>query len=302
MSSIRHILAGTDLSEASANAIERGYLLAEENHARYSVIYALGLDPLTTLREIMGQNSESLTERVTSAGQKRLEASLADLNKANRVQAEAIVMQGRVGPALSAFIDEHECDLLVLGVHGSGVLQRLIVGSTTSRALRQSKIPVLVIKNEANQTYQRVLIAVDFSPLSKTLVHMCRVIAPHADITLLHVCSDAMEAQMRYASVNDSVVAQYRANSERQAKIKLTQLAQECELGADQYDGVITHGIPVREVMRFEEEFQPDLLMMGKHGTHTTEELLLGSVTKRAVEMTHADVFVMVDKRQAAVD
>jgi nucleotide-binding universal stress UspA family protein len=44
--------------------------------------------------------------------------------------------------------------------------------------------------------------------------------------------------------------------------------------------------------------FEPDLIMMGKHGTHAAEDLLLGSVTKKVLEITQTDVFVMVDKRQ----
>jgi nucleotide-binding universal stress UspA family protein len=299
MSSIRHVLAGSDLSEASFNAIQRGYLVAEENHARYSVLYALGLDPIAALREILGQDTEALTERLVSAGQERLEAGLVDLSRAHRVEADATVVQGRAGPALTNFIEEHGCDLLVLGNHGSGVLQRLIVGSTTSRALRQSTIPVLVVKNKVHQTYRQVLIAVDFSPASKALIEMSRDIAPKAHVTLLHVCSDAMEAQMRYAGVSDAVVGQYRINAEHQAGLKLEQLALECNLRPDEYRGVITHGIPNHEVVRYEEDNAVDLIMLGKHGTHTTEELLLGSVTKRVVEMAQADVFVLVDKRQA---
>jgi CPA2 family monovalent cation:H+ antiporter-2 len=34
---------------------------------------------------------------------------------------------------------------------------------------------------------------------------------------------------------------------------------------------------------------------MGKHGTHVTEELLLGSVTRRVLAESQADVLVVVD-------
>jgi nucleotide-binding universal stress UspA family protein len=302
MKPLQHILAGSDLSDASSHAVERGYLLAQSNQVRYSVLYALGLDPIRKLRELLGQDTEALTERMVRMGAERLEASMTDLNRAYRVSAEPIVVQGQAGPALLSFVDEQNCDLLMVGNHGSGVVQRLIVGSTTSRVLRQSKSPVLVVKNKPREPYQRVLIAVDFSPVSQALVRMSRVIAPDAQITLLHVCSDAMETQMRYASVNDALVQQYRTNSEHQAHREMEQLARDCDLKPDEYVGIVSHGRPVHEVIDWEERHQPDLIMLGKHGTHATEELLLGSVTKRAIEMTRADTFVMVDERHHEAD
>ena len=72
--------------------------------------------------------------------------------------------------------------------------------------------------------------AVDFSPTSKALVEMSRHVAPEAAIHLIHVCSDAMEAQMRYASVNDGVIGQYPTSVERKANKQLVELAEKCGL------------------------------------------------------------------------
>jgi nucleotide-binding universal stress UspA family protein len=298
---IRHILTGSDLSEASMDALERGYLLAKEHQARLSVLYALGLDPLTSLRELLGQDTDEVSERISRRENERLAASLTDLNIAHNVSAEAFVEEGRPSPALLSFAEQHECDVLLLGKHGSSALPRMIVGSTTSRALRQSNIPVLVVKNKPHDGYRRVLIAVDFSPASETLIRMSQEIAPDAHITLLHVCSDAMEAQMRYASVSETVVARYRASAEQRATIRLDQLALDCGLQTDTFMGLVVHGIPIHKVIEVEKEVKPDLIMLGKHGRHTAEELILGSVTKRAVEMTQADVLVMVNKQRPTV-
>jgi CPA2 family monovalent cation:H+ antiporter-2 len=40
---------------------------------------------------------------------------------------------------------------------------------------------------------------------------------------------------------------------------------------------------------------------MGKHGTHVTEELLLGSVTQRVLAESQGDVLVVVDPNAAPV-
>jgi nucleotide-binding universal stress UspA family protein len=298
MSSLRSILAGTDLSAASLDAVDRGYLLAEASQARYTVLHALGLDPVSSLRELFGENTEALTERIAGDAQRRLQRITANPSRNRGVVADAVVHPGLPGPALSTFAQQQDCDLLILGGRGAGAARRLIFGSTASRALRQSKIPVLIVKNKALDSYRRVLVAIDFSPVSQALIQFSRTIAPNAELTLLHVCTDAVEVQMRYASVTESVITDYRARTHRWASQQLRELAASCGLSPSQYTGQIAHGNPAGQILQHEEEHDPDLIVLGKHGTHVTEELLLGSVTKRALETTRSDVLVMVEGRQ----
>ena len=48
-----------------------------------------------------------------------------------------------------------------------------------------------------------------------------------------------------------------------------------------------------------EQEYDADLIVVGKHGTHITEELLLGSVTKHVLAEAQGDVLVVADTRPA---
>jgi nucleotide-binding universal stress UspA family protein len=296
---IRSILAGTDLSAPSLHAVDRGYLLAEASDARYTVLHALGLEPVVSLRRLLGESTEALTEQVARDAQRRLHRITADPRRNRGVTADAVVDPGLPDPALSTFVEQHGCDLLILGSRGAGALRRLIFGSTASRVLRRSKIPVLIVKNKAREPYRRVLIAVDFSPTSSALIQISRAVAPDAQLSLLHVCADATEGQMRYAGVAESVISGYRAAAERLATPQLAELASSCGLSPDQYIGHVVHGGPARELDHHEKEHAPDLIVLGKHGTHLTEELLLGSVTKRALDTSRADLLVMTDSRRS---
>ena len=42
-----------------------------------------------------------------------------------------------------------------------------------------------------------------------------------------------------------------------------------------------------------EQEYDADLVVVGKHGTHITEELLLGSVTKHVLAEAQGDVLIV---------
>lgn len=295
MSRVRRILAGTDLSARSLRAVDRGFLLARASDVEYTVLHALDLEPASTLRKVLGQDTEALTQQVTHAAQQRLDRIIADPSRNCGVIADAVVDPGPPGAALSTFAEQHGCDLLILGSRGAGAVRRLLFGSTASRALRQSTIPVLIVKNQARGPYRRVLLAVDFSSTSSALIQLGRAVAPDAHLTLLHVCDDATEVQMRYAGVADSVINGYRATSEGLATPQLHELAARCGLSPDQYAWHVAHGSPSRELGRHEQALACDLIVLGKHGTHLTEELLLGSVTKRALDTSHADVLVLTD-------
>jgi nucleotide-binding universal stress UspA family protein len=43
---------------------------------------------------------------------------------------------------------EHSADLLVLGVHGRGALDRMFFGSTTQHLVRQAACPVLTLRKD----------------------------------------------------------------------------------------------------------------------------------------------------------
>jgi CPA2 family monovalent cation:H+ antiporter-2 len=100
---------------------------------------------------------------------------------------------------------------------------------------------------------------------------------------------------MRFAGVSDDLINQYRIEARERAISHLHHLAQ--ALGLMKYSGHVTHGDITRQIVEYEEECRCDLIVMGKHGTHVTEELLLGSVTKRVLAESLNDVLVVVDKR-----
>ena len=54
-------------------------------------------------------------------------------------------------------------------------------------------------------------------------------------------------------------------------------------------------GDPASLVLQHQELHLGDLIVMGKHGTHVTEELLLGSVTQRVLDETQVDLLVVVE-------
>lgn len=61
-------------------------------------------------------------------------------------RVEACVRTGKVDETLQAYGKEHGIDLLVMGAYGHSRIRHLLVGSTTTAMLRDSHIPVLILR------------------------------------------------------------------------------------------------------------------------------------------------------------
>jgi nucleotide-binding universal stress UspA family protein len=75
------------------------------------------------------------------------------------------------------------------------------------------------------------------------------------------------------------------------------ELAESAGLSAADHSGLVVHGDAARNILEQEDKFRCDLVVLGKHGTHVTEELLPGSVAKRVLADSRSDVLVVIDKR-----
>ncbi len=300
MSEIQHILAATDFSSSSLEAVDRGFLLASELQAQYTVMHALGLEALAPLRALLGAREAEVSQRLLAQTHLELEQAVADATRHHSVVPSLQVEAGLAGDVVTTWAESHDVGLVVVGAHGSGFLQRMLLGSTASRLLRKSRTPVLVVKQEPRGPYRRVLVPLDFSRGSLLAIRLVRQVAPQADLLLLHVFDVPFEGKMQFAGVDAELVAQYRREARERATRQLHELAASAGLQPEDYTALVLYGDAVREVVMHEERDHCDLIVMGKHGTHVSEELLLGSVTNRVLAESRSDVLVVVDGATSA--
>ena len=58
---------------------------------------------------------------------------------------EIVIKRGNAVAQILSTAKEMRCDMIVMGAHGLGALLDTMMGSTASRVLRRSKVPVLVV-------------------------------------------------------------------------------------------------------------------------------------------------------------
>lgn len=302
MTSLEHLLAATDRSELSLRAVDRGFLLARDSGARFTVMQALALGPLEELRNWLGDQTTTLSHAIEAEARAALAQIVGDPARNHGVAAEIRLEPGLALAAVPQCARELGADLVLVGAHGESFLPRMLLGSTVSRLLRKSTCPVLVVKKPAAAPYRRVLIPIDFSPGSALAVTHARRVAPDAHLELLHVFEVPFEGKMQFAGVSKDLIEQYRSEARQHASRRLHEMAAAIGLDAGGYTGVVLHGDAVQETLGEALRHDHDLIAMGKHGAHLSEELLLGSVTKRVLAASQCDVLVVVDTSPAEVE
>jgi nucleotide-binding universal stress UspA family protein len=141
----RRILCPVDLSEASAQVLDYGLCLAEGPHSTLTLLYVQEeiLFPFLPFeRTIEGAPSEAaVLESIEHRLRTLLPGNVDEL-------CSPAVMARRGWPAekILEVAREEGSDVIVLGVHSRGPLERFLLGSVANRVIRGAACPVLAVR------------------------------------------------------------------------------------------------------------------------------------------------------------
>ena len=300
MKPLARILAATDLSAPARHAVARAFRLAASSGGELHVLHAMELEVLdTSLREMLGDNVSAVKAALVDDAREHLRQLAGDPANHEGIAAHTRVDAGNPLSVIATEADALDADLVVLGARGESFLRHTLLGSTAARLLRKSaKHPVLVVKQPPHEAYRSVLVAVDFSPVSLTAIRLARQWAPDADLTILHAFELPYEGKLAFAGVEEQIIHRYIASGSETRRKRLHDMAVLAGLVPANYSARVSHGDPSQQIVAMEQEVDADLIVVGKHGTHIVEEMLLGSVTKHVLAESQCDVLVICDPRE----
>lgn len=144
------VLVGVDSSPDAAKAVhlvaqlplsaETDFCLANVLPSRDTV---LGAAPLTLGGMI--ENLEAVLENAKKEGEARLR-ELAKVLQADHRKVRAEILRGDPSTALINAAEREGADLIVIGSHGEGNLDRFLLGSVSERVVRYAQSSVLVVR------------------------------------------------------------------------------------------------------------------------------------------------------------
>lgn len=282
------ILVAADLAAPSFDATWRAMQLAATLRARVTVLHVLEL-----AEHWPGSRtwSDARTAELTHELERRLARLVAQApGEAASVVPSLRVVVGRPDDRIAAAAED--ADLLVLAPYGDSGVAGKVLGSTTSRLVRRSRIPVLVVRTLPTEAYRRVLVATDFSTQSAAALAWVRVLAPGADIVLLHAAELPHLGRMMLADVAPDALREYEEEEHALAVAQLARVVREAGLDPARVRCVVRSVAAWEAAITIAQEEGCDLVCVGKHGTHLLEDLLLGSVTEHLLTGLDRDLLV----------
>ena len=140
MSVIDQILIPTDFSPAAWQAVKLGMDLASVNNAELNILHIIP----TVSRFLDDMTLQQLPEKLDEVKLRMNELSKG-LMEENRVAIENFVLPGNVAQTMLEFIDQHDYDLVILGVNSHGAGNDL--GSHATLVIEKCNVPVMIVPN-----------------------------------------------------------------------------------------------------------------------------------------------------------
>jgi universal stress protein A len=275
------ILCPIDFSDASRGALR--YALAIAAHFGAAVTLLAVHDPL--LNEVA--DLQAGARWLSDQSDRELRHFFGGATRGRDIHVDVTfrIASGKPATEILKHAREQAVDLIVMSSRGLSGVRKLFFGATTERVLRETRSPVLVTPAHdpgpadlasVAKVHHHVLVPLDFSPQSRSQLHVAHTIAAGlgASLVVAHIVEPlwfATAARPRFVDLDNE--RRHRAE---------TSLA---NLVATLPDGVRSEtltlfGDPAEELAKLAKDRRVGLIVMGLHGSPSGGQRM-GSVTYR---------------------
>jgi nucleotide-binding universal stress UspA family protein len=281
------IVAATDFSTRSHRALRQAGLLARARRAELHLVHVVDEDlPADLVRMEEREAQRVLIEQI---------GSMAELPDA---RCHATVIRGHPFDGILRASAAVGADLIVMGAHRKQFLRDIFTGTTIERVIRGGKYPVLMVNNEAQRQYERVLVPVDMSETSADAIRFGLSAGLLDDgATLLHAFSPVAKRRLLTSGASSDVISGYVDSERNGAMEEMSAFLVANELGPQRWSLRVDEGLPMQVIARAVTEKRPDMLVMGTHGRSGLLRALIGSVTEEVLRSVNVDVLIVPPTR-----
>lgn len=280
-------LATTDFSTRSHRALRQAGLLAQRVSAELHIVHVVDDDRPMQIQDLEMREAKRILEEQIQAM-----PELASI----RCFPEIVVGDPFDGILRSA--SALKPDLIVMGQHRRQLLRDILIGTTIERVVRAGSFPVLMVNNEAQRRYERVVVAVDMSATSALAISTARKTGLLETVpTLVHAFEASAKGKLKIADAERSAIEHYVAGERTRARAELTDFLAAHQLLEGRWPVRVEEGAASDVLSRVVKEMKPDLLVMGTRGRSKLVTTLIGSVTEECLRSYDVDVLAVPPAR-----
>ena len=145
MIALKNVLVATDFSEPSTVALDYGRDLARSYDATLHVVHVIE-ELLAFYGPEIGFAYADVERNIEAAVRRDLDAALSDEDR-QTLKARTVITRARnVSHSITEYAKNNAIDLIIVGTHGRGAIQRFLIGSVAERVMRTAPCPVLTVR------------------------------------------------------------------------------------------------------------------------------------------------------------
>jgi nucleotide-binding universal stress UspA family protein len=279
---LKHILCPTDFSEASRKAFHQAIPVARWYEARITALSCIPAWPFVPA------GFPEYSEPMVPPSPDDVRAELRDFVRPAEEQGigcEGVTVEGRPARAIAQYAQQHGVDLIVMGTHGHGGFERLVLGSVTEKVLRKAPCPVLTVGPraafDAPPLFARILCALDFSDASlRALDYALSLARAGSALHVVHVVDWPAEHNVTAPGFN---LEDFRRHLADHAFLRLRATLPEAARGTPSAEEIVTFGKAHEAILRVATEQRSELIVLGVHGRGALDLSLFGSTAHHVV-------------------
>ena len=270
------LVVGFDDSLSSKAALIEASNLVKKHGGRVILVHAVYFDT-----EEFGIAPEQLEKRL-KIGEKACIQSKDMVSSEFGIEVQSLLCEGDPPDVILDVAQGKKADLIVLGTYGRKGLNRLLMGSVTSRVIADAPTDVLVVKKpciECKGEYKSILVPFDGSDFSKrALNRACRLSQiNNAEVTVLYVIP-------RYEEMIDFFKTASIRKSLFQEAAKITASAKDlASLQGIMVKTEIAEGHTDDRIIAAAKNMDNGLIVMGSHGYRGMNKAIIGSTAERVI-------------------
>lgn len=283
---LANILVATDFSPISNRALDYAISLARryDSHIYLTHVISGEAYPLAAPEVAVG-----MVETQRRTAQNKIQEMLFS-GKLNDVAYDVLIAEGALWPAIEKVVEKQNVDLVILGTHGIGAVQKLVIGSGAEQIFRQCPCPVLTVGPGVDGgvppdvVFKNILFPCDFGlGCEREAAYAFSVGQEHeGTVTLLHVVHHLADYSDEGMTLKrEAVRSQLQGLVPRGAEVWCNT---EFRLAV---------GDPATEILRCARETRAELIVMGAKARTGLAGHVPGTTAYKVVSKAHCPVLTV---------
>jgi nucleotide-binding universal stress UspA family protein len=294
------ILCPVDFSEASEHAVQYAVALARVQRAQLTALHVAAPIPVPVpwLTDGTAEAPDDSRRLATDVAARFEEATRRGLH------VEVSVQRGQPAHEILTSAAALPADAIVMGTHGTGGFEHLMLGSVAEKVLRKATCPVVTVpphaQFNAEAPFKKLVCAVDFSEWSLAGLDEACGIAEESrgSVTAVNVIewpwSEASPPDLEGVPREQAeALREYRRYQETMALSRLDTTVAEVARGRCKVTTKVLHGKAYVEVLCAAEREHADLIVIGVHGRNPLDVFFFGSTTHQVVRRAACPVLTL---------